>query len=122
MLDKYLFWQYRDDNNCWDFVRSFLFDFCGIKLKKYGIAPDDKESMTKESVEVAKDFFTSGPVDFAIACHYYRETILHVGIVYKGQVWHTSKRRGTCIDSIEKFESQAKTTVYKLHGNIANSR
>lgn len=121
MLDKYLFWQYRDDNNCWDFVRCFLLDFCNIKLKKYGIAPDDKRAMTRASIKVARDFVLSEPVDFAIACHYSRETILHVGIVYNGKVWHTSSQRGTCIDSIQKFESMAKKTVYRLHGDIANS-
>lgn len=116
MFSRFDTWQYRDDNNCWDFVREFLIDK-GVPPKdvpKYGISPNDKRGMTKASIGVKRLFNPSSPVQNAIACHYHGGVLMHVGIVDNGKVRHTGSKTGTRIDTIESFEKMAETK-YFLH-------
>ena len=120
MLDRFAFWQYRDDNNCWDYVREFLIEKAGIPadhVPKFGIAPKDKRSMHKAGRQVAASFKSSDPTDFAVACHYRGGVLFHVGIVHNGRVRHTGEKIGTRNDTIEDFESMA-DTVYMLHKSL----
>jgi hypothetical protein len=121
MLNKFDSWQYRDDRNCWDFVREFLIDVGGVPaecLPKYGIAPSDKKSMTEAAQSIESGFVDSEPVDFAIACHYIGNTIIHVGVVYNGYVLHTGAKHGTKKNTIKAFERLCQKTVYRLHGSL----
>lgn len=123
MFDKFDTWQYRDDRNCWDYVREFLIEKAGIGaefLPKYGISPKDKKAMTEAADSIKSGFIDSAPVNFAIACHYVGNTIIHVGVVYNGYVLHTGAKLGTQKTTIQAFEKMCQKTVYKLHGSIAN--
>ena len=125
MLDKFTTWQYRDDRNCWDFVREFLIEKAGISaehLPKYGILPEDKQSMTAAANSIRGGFIDCDPVNFAIACHYIGHTIIHVGVVYNGYVLHTGSKFGTKKSTIKAFEKMCQKTVYRLHGSITNIR
>lgn len=123
MFSKFEIWQYRDDRNCWDYVREFLIERAGVPAKdvpKFGISPEDKRSMTKASEDVKKTFYDSDPINYAVACHYLRGILIHVGIVFEGRVWHTSKHNGTTKSTIKEFEAMASRTVYKIHGSLRN--
>lgn len=120
MLDRFDVWQYRDDNNCWDYVREFLIDKANISpddVPKFGICPSNKREMTRASISVAKSFLVSGPANYAVACHYVGGVLYHVGIVYNGLVLHTGEKIGTRKDTIGDFEASA-YTVYMLHKKL----
>lgn len=117
MFDKFDVWQFRDNANCWDYVRTFLVEKHGVPesaVPKYGILPDDKKSLNMAAKEVAKNFVDSKPCDGAIACHCIGNAIVHVGVVDKGYVRHTSKQWGTIKSTIREYEALAKT-VYKKY-------
>lgn len=116
MFSKFDLWQYRSDNNCWDFVREFLIER-GVPcedIPKYGIAPSNKKAMTGAHHAVKKMFVESGPVQNAIACHYHGGLLLHVGVVDGGHVRHTGEKIGTRKDPIDEFCKMAATRFY-LH-------
>lgn len=121
MIDKFDLWQYRENANCWDFVRAFLIERAGIDaadVPRFGICPDDKKAMTKASAGVRRSFSESGPEQFAIACHYVGRVLYHVGVVDGGIIRHTGKQTGTRKDSIKEFERLAGRTIYMLHNSL----
>ena len=115
MHDEWLLWQYRADNNCWDFVRAVLnkeFNVPVSELPKFGICPSDKVSMTTAYQSVKSGFKRiANPVEGAVACHFHGRTLVHVGVVLGGKVFHTSSHSGTRKDSIKTF-SRISTTGY----------
>lgn len=120
MLDEYDLWAYRDDHNCWDYVREILIAKANIPARdvpKFGISPKDKINMTRASNNVASAFVRSGPEQYAVACHYKKRTLIHVGIVENGKIRHTGEGIGTRRDKIEDFEAMA-DTVYMLHQSL----
>lgn len=123
MLDRFDTWQYRDDANCWDYVREYLterYSIPGSDVPKYGICPDDKKSMHAASVNVIKAFSVTPPKDGSIAAQYIGNTIVHVGIVENGYVRHTGRKVGTKKNKIKVFESTASKTVYYTHKSLIN--
>lgn len=114
------FWQYRDDNNCWDFVREVLhkeFNVPAEFIPKFGICPDDKAAMTREFRNVKKRFHRiTAPKDGAVACHFSDEVLIHVGIVRNQKVWHASRSRGLSVDPFNVFEKLAITRYYQWQG------
>lgn len=124
MFNKWSCWQYRDNANCWDFVRSFLVEEAGVPsedVPKFGICPKDKRSMTKASTEVESQFVDSEPVQYAIACHYYGKVLYHVGVVDQGRIRHTGEKIGTMYESIKDFEARASVTKYKIHQSLCQN-
>lgn len=124
MLDKFDIWKYRDNANCWDYVREYLIERAGIPpgdVPKYGILPSDKRAMTKAANDVKQTFINSGPVQYAVACHYLGKTIIHVGVIDKGCVRHTGSKTGTMKSSIKDFEAMSQKTIYKLHKSLCQS-
>lgn len=118
MFDKFDVWQYRDDRNCWDYVREFLIERVGIKesdAPSYEISPNDKRAMTKAARGVARNFEICGPEHGAVACHYVGRTIVHVGIVDGGIIRHTGKATGTIKSTIAEFEAMAQRTEYRRY-------
>jgi hypothetical protein len=115
MRDNWLLWQYRDDNNCWDFVRAILTKEFNVPLDavpKFGICPSDKTSMTSAYQAVKQGFKRiKQPVDGAVACHFHGRTLVHVGVVMDGKVYHASSHSGTRKNSIKTF-SRISTTGY----------
>lgn len=121
MFDKFDIWKYSDNHNCWDYVREYLIERAGVPAEdvpKYGICPDDKKAMTAASKDVEKSFIDCGPEQYAIACHYFGETIIHVGVVDKNYVRHTSRKRGTMKSTIKEFEAMCQKTIYKKHESL----
>lgn len=118
MFDEFDTWQYRDDANCWDFVREYLLHYTNIPedhIPGYEIDPDDKRAMTKAACQVAANFIECEPRPLAIACHYVGNIIVHVGVIDPdGYVRHTGRKIGTRRDTVEQFEKMHKT-VYKIH-------
>lgn len=107
MFDRFDLWQYRDDNNCWDFVREYLIDKAGISsedLPKFGICPSNKRAMTKAAIAVRRGFVECGPVQYAVACQYHGKVLDHVGIVDAGKVRHVGKTHGHKRDKIDLFQ------------------
>lgn len=120
MFNDMLAWQYRDDNNCWDFVRECLRRI-GVPESDapgYGIHPDDKKGMTRAAKTVAENFIECGPIDFSVASQYSGRTILHVGIVYNGFVYHAGKKQGAQKTKIADFEKSAAKVVYRIHKSL----
>lgn len=120
MLDKFEVWQYRDDNNCWDYVRQFLSERAGVdekEIPKFGLSPDDKQGMTSAYREVKRAYFESDAVNYAVACQYLGGALIHVGVVYDGMVWHTGRKHGTTKEKIKGFERKAKTR-YWIHRSL----
>jgi hypothetical protein len=132
---KYMIWQYRDDNNCWDYVRYWLINEFGVPEKevpKFGAVVSKKDgdtalfsmtdekmkAMTDGSCEVIKHCSESGPVNGAIACKYFGDYMYHVGIVIGGNVCHIGKSStGVKCEPIDKF-SRAGKTKYYAHRSI----
>lgn len=115
---KYELWQYRDDANCWDYVREFLLDFTDVPeedVPPFTIHPDDKKNMTGASLGVAGNFVDCTPRDYAIACQYHGVSLIHVGVVYGGRIWHSGRKCGTRRDKIKLFERLSQKTVYRIH-------
>lgn len=120
MLSKFDCWQYRNDHNCWDYVREYLIEVFGIPeehVPKYGIAPSDKYGMDKAANDVAVNFVRHKAISGAVACHYRRGIIEHVGIVDDGYVRHTGGhlRPNTQKTPIPLFERLAPKTIYMVH-------
>lgn len=123
-IDKFDTWQYREDRNCWDYVREFLIEIAGVPeedVPVFGICPDHKKEMTEASKGVERSFIDSGPSQYAVACHYIRGTLYHVGVVDNGLVRHTGRKTGTRKDKIKRFEAMAERTEYKLHRSLWRS-
>ena len=121
MFNKWDVWKYTSDDNCWEYVRQFLIIEAGINpedVPKFGICPSNKREMTKASIEVAKNFTESNPVQFAVACQFHGKLLIHVGIIDNGIVRHVGKTCGTKKERISSFESKAQKTTYMLHRNI----
>lgn len=120
MFDKYEVWQYRETANCWDYVRSFLVDKTDLSdsdIPRFGVHPDDIKAKTGAHDSIVQVYPECDPVDYAIACHYFKNALLHVGVVYNGSVWHTSKQWGTTKHSLEDYE-RLRNTVYRLHKKL----
>lgn len=120
MFNDLLAWQYRDDNNCWDFVRACLLRI-GVPVSdipKYGINPNDKIEMTRASIDVAQSFIECGPINYAVASEYRGKTILHVGIVYNGYIYHASKSKGAQKTKVKDFENTCHKIVYRIHKSL----
>lgn len=121
MIDRFTAWQYRDDNNCWDFVREYLCYHTKVDpqdVPKFGICPDDKRGMTKAAIKVERAFSHCGPIDLAIGCQYAGKLLIHVGIVHGGKVKHVSSTEGYICESIDRFELRSKYTIYKIHNDL----
>jgi hypothetical protein len=115
MLDRFDYWKYSDNSNCWDFVVCFLSDRCGIDLPKFGICPQDKKGMTKASGPVIDSHLIEcDPIQNAIACHYHGRLLVHVGVIDNGVVRHAHQKTGVRRDTIKRFESLAQKTVYRI--------
>jgi hypothetical protein len=116
-LNRWLTWQYRDNNNCWDFVCAVLkqeFNVPASALPKFGICPNNKREMTRAYHSVKAAFVpTHQPQEGAIACHFIGNTLHHVGVVMGGKIWHASSKAGTRKDSISAFTRIAKTGFYQ---------
>lgn len=116
MHDQYLLWQYRDDNNCWDFVRHVLskeFNVPAAAIPKFGICPSDKLSMTNAFYDVKQKFKKiTQPLHGAVACHFMGSVLIHVGVVLGDKVYHASSRNGTRKDTIKHFTRTAKTRFF----------
>lgn len=115
-------WQYRDDNNCWDFVRTVLHVEFNVPLSaipRFGICPDDKTAMTS-AYQVVKRQFTRvrAPTAGTVVCHFDGDTLLHVGIVrHDGRVWHASSAsKGVTNVSVPVFQKIATTRFYQWQG------
>lgn len=116
-MRDYRLWQYRDDNNCWDFVRTVLHAEFGIPrdaVPKYGICPSDKVAMTEAFKEIKKGFLkVDGPCIGAVACHFEGIYLCHVGVIRSDNlVWNASSARGVSKDSIRFFEKMNRTEYY----------
>lgn len=121
MFDRFATWQYRDDANCWDYVREYLLEYTNIPahdLPKFGIHPSNKRKMTSAANRVVSTFRNTPPVDYAIACHYMGKVLYHVGVVVNGKVIHTGEKTGTVSEAIKSFERRASITKYKLHESL----
>lgn len=115
LMDKFDFWKYSDDSNCWDFVIAFLKDRHGVELPRFGISPKDKRAMTEASRGVIDEYLVDcDPIQSAIACHYHGNVLYHVGIIDGGEVRHAHHVSGVRRDTIKAFESMARKTVYKI--------
>ena len=120
MFDRFDLWQYRDDHNCWDFVREFLIEKAGIDsddVPKFGICPKNKREMTSAARSVATAFKRSKPVQYSIACQYIKNSLFHVGIVDNGMIRHSGEKTGTRTDTIEDFEKVGRV-IYMLHEDL----
>ena len=120
MFNDLLTWSYRDDNNCWDFVRACLLRV-GVPdsdIPKYDIRPNDKESMTIASRTVARSFIECNPMNYAVASEYRGKTIIHVGFVYNGYVYHAAKSKGAQKTRIKDFERGCGKIVYRIHKSL----
>lgn len=118
MFDKFDVWQYRDDRNCWDFVREFLIERLGVSVDHapiYDIHPDDKKAMTLAARGVAKNFDVCDPEHGAVACHYQGNAIIHVGVIDGNMVRHTGRDTGTMKSTIAEFEGMAQRTEYRRY-------
>ena len=113
---NYKLWQYRDDRNCWDFVRTVLNEQFNVPVDavpKFGICPDDKRGMTKAFLGVKKSFRSIEQAqEGAVACHFSGRALTHVGVVLNGKVWHAGKSQGVKSESIQAFEKQSKTGYF----------
>lgn len=124
-VDRFDTWQWRKDANCWDFVVAWILEKQGVELPRFGIVPSDKQAMTRAAKRVIQYYCSEvdGPIDGAIAAHYFGKTNWHVGIVDGNQIRHSGEICGTRKDSIKKFESMAPLTRYFIvNGNIKNLR
>lgn len=120
MFNRFDIWKYSNNSNCWDYVREYLLEHTNIPerdIPKYGILPSNKRAMTKAANVVSESFIECNPKQYAIACHYQGNTILHVGIVDGEYVRHTSYN-GTMKSKIKDFEKMASKTVYKIHHSL----
>ena len=120
-LSWFNLWKYRDDANCWDYVREWMIREAKIPaddVPKFGICPDDKRGMTKAYIEVRRGFDECEPQQFAIACSCRGRLIDHVGVVYNDRIWHTGRKAGTQSLSVEAFENLAPKTIYYLHRSL----
>tara|TARA_B100000614_G_C14236739_1_gene364819 strand:- start:200 stop:577 length:378 start_codon:yes stop_codon:yes gene_type:complete len=117
MRDRWQVWQYRDDANCWDFVRAMLINEAGINpavLPVFGVLPDDKRGMTKAHHVVRGAFrAVNTPATFDVACQYRGKCLIHVGIVIDGAIWHVGRKTGFRIDHIPLFSQQRKVMFYR---------
>lgn len=124
MFDRFDIWQYRDDANCWDYVREWLIEKAGVPavdVPKFGICPYDKKSMHAAHNGVIKTFIrVDEPLNHAIAAQYIGKTIFHVGIVDGDNVRHTGRKQGTRKEKIKEFEKGASRVVYYLHKSLHN--
>ena len=77
--------------------------------------------MTKAAMQVEENFIDCGPIDNAVACHYFKKTIWHVGIVEGGMVRHTGRQYGTTQHKISEFEKLAPKTIYKIHKSLCRN-
>lgn len=125
---NYLIWSYRDDNNCWDYVRACLNQLYGVPLDylpKFGAVLDEGREITEGMTKLKMEAMTHGqrfiiplctpcgPIDGAIACKYYDDYLYHVGIVIGDKVCHVRKSRtGVRQDTIKHFETGARTEYY----------
>lgn len=121
MFDKFDIWQYKANHNCWDYVREYLVEKLGIPsedVPKYGIAPSNKQEMTKAAKDVGRSFMPCEPMEGAVACHYLGRAIQHVGIIHGGVVRHTSREWGTIKESVKDFERRCQKTLYFIHKSL----
>ena len=117
MLDKFSAWSYRDNNNCWHFVRQWQIERCGVPesaLPSHSdISPNNKHSMTKAAYGVMKDYILCKAEEGAIACMFKGKALIHVGVVFNGQIAHACKSRNRVTESIKKFAQGQEVRFYK---------
>lgn len=115
-MPDYLVWQYRDDNNCWHYVRHWLHRLFGVDINdipEFGIHPDAKQEMTGAYSEVKKTFIESEPVEGAVACKFYGRVLFHVGLIIDGKVRHVGRKTGGVkSEPVEKFNRGGRTKYY----------
>lgn len=122
MFDRFDVWQYREDNNCWDFVREFLLDRTSIPsedIPKFGICPKDKRSINSAAKDLYGSFVETGPVNFSIACQYIGGILHHIGVVDGGYIrHHTGSVKYPLRDTVKQFESRGGTVKYFIHESL----
>ena len=116
MFDRFDYWKYTNDHNCWDFVREWWIDK-GISpddIPRFGICPTNKREMTKAAQPVISELVECGPIQNSVACHYHGNLLLHVGMVDNGIVRHAHPKMGCRRDTIKRFEVMAQRTIYRI--------
>lgn len=111
-------WIYRDDNNCWDFVRHKMAKK-GIELLSFDVDPEDEEAVNIGYKKTIGQFVECGRDEGALACHYRGDVFIHVGIVIGGKVHHANKN-GYRVNNFKTFERLAKTR-YLMHVDLKNT-
>jgi hypothetical protein len=116
-MTKYQLWQYRNDNNCWDFVRAVLkdeFKVPEMSIPRFGLCKDDVIAVDSAYSEVKSGFAAiARPMESAIACHFAGLALNHVGIVVGDRVWHVGSATNVRADKFRTFERKARTEYYK---------
>jgi hypothetical protein len=115
--NHWLLWQYRDDHNCWDFVRAVLekeFNIPSYAIPKHGVCATDKAGIdTTYQHEKQRFIPINAPQNGAVACQYAGETLTHVGIVLNDFIFHASSRHGVRKTTLSAFLRIAKTRFYQ---------
>lgn len=123
-LRRFRFWQYRDPGaNCSDFVAAFLAATTRLTAEDYPVgrvAAKDALGKARAHQRVSQLFTPCEPRDFALACHYVGRVFVHVGVVYRDQVWHTGAATGTVVESIEHFKRRGQHggTQFWIHNKL----
>jgi hypothetical protein len=117
MQPKWHFWQYRDDRNCWAFVRAVLIEEFSVPesaIPVWGsITPKERRAMTKAYRSMRNEFTQlDKPISGAIACHFTGRTLTHVGVVAGGEVWHVGSAFGMKKEPINKFAATCRTEYW----------
>lgn len=112
-------WQYRDDANCFDFVRALLitqYNYPESAIPRFDILPTERLAMTREYKKLTGFFgLLDTPEPQAIACQFRGRVLAHVGLVREcGLIWHAGRAQGVRVDSVATFESLATRTEYRL--------
>lgn len=119
MFNRWESWNYSNDSNCWDLVRSYL-SYRGVPdfvIPKFGIIPDDKKAMTKAHRQLESYFpVIDYPVDNAVACQYRGRVFIHVGVVVGDKVLHSNKH-GTFKSTFEEFAQKYQVKYRLYNGN-----
>lgn len=96
------------DLDCWGLVRAVLAERLAVTLPAFGsVHPDDKPGMTRAMGQLLPAFLPAAPADYAIACLFRGEVLLHVGVVVTvdgfRQVLHTGRRTGPRRQAVGSF-------------------
>ena len=99
--------------DCWGLVRHALHHVYGLPLlPSFGnVCPDNKDAMTHLADTIYPVVTERPPQASAIAAAYQGGLLIHVGLcISDTQIIHTSRKHGTCINSLRDFA--------RLSGNV----